>query len=179
MPDPNVRHVVLVGAMGSGKTTIGVPLAAALGRPFVDNDAQLLERAGATAATIQAQDGIDALHDAEASALLAALQSATPAVITAAGSTIDVADVRAALGQSAFVVWLRAAPAIVADRMRQSTHRPFAAEDAAEVVARHARERDPRYEAAADLVVASDRSTPAAVVGEILAKLPGELAGNR
>ena len=44
------RHVVLVGAMGSGKTTIGVPLAAALKQRYVDNDEQLLKMTGLDAA---------------------------------------------------------------------------------------------------------------------------------
>jgi shikimate kinase len=170
---------VLVGAMGSGKTTIGLPLAAALGRPFVDNDAQLLERTGSTAAAIGAQDGIDALHDAEARALLAALRSPTAAVIAAAASTITVAEVRELLGHTTFVVWLRAAPEVLAERMPRSVTRPFAAEDPARVVARQAGERDPLFAEVADISLASDRSEPAAVVSEILAKLPDDLAGNR
>jgi shikimate kinase len=179
VPDANARHVVLVGAMGSGKSTVGFPLASALARPFVDNDAQLLERTGSTAAAIEAQNGIDALHDAEARALLAALESPIPAVIAAAASTIDVAEVREALEHSAFVVWLRAAPAVLAARMPQSTIRPFASEDPARLVARQAAERDALYADVADMAAASDRSTPAAVVEEIMANLPGDVAGNR
>ena len=40
------RHVVLVGLMGAGKTTVGVPLARALGRPYRDNDSELERRTG-------------------------------------------------------------------------------------------------------------------------------------
>jgi shikimate kinase len=169
---PPARHVVLVGAMGSGKSTVGVPLAAALDRPFVDNDAQLLERTGATAADIAARQGFDALHHAEAEGLLAALDAPGASVIAAAASTITDPAVRAALGRGAFVVWLRASPATLAARLPQSPNRPFAAEDPVGVVARQARERDPLFEAIADLVVDSDRSTPDAVIALILDVFP-------
>ena len=69
--------------MGSGKTTIGIPLATALHCPFVDNDAQLFQRTGTTAAELAARGGVDALHAAEAEAVRAALAAPDPSVIAA------------------------------------------------------------------------------------------------
>ena len=46
------RSVVLVGMMGSGKSSIGRRLAARLGVPFVDADAEIEEAAGMTIAEI-------------------------------------------------------------------------------------------------------------------------------
>lgn len=165
--------------MGSGKTTIGVPLAAALHRPFVDNDAQLFARTGTTAADLAARDGIDTLHHEEAEGLLAALRTLEESVIAAAASTISVPEVRHALGRDAFVVWVRAAPGALVARMPQSHVRPFAAEEPTRLVARQASERDPLYAQVADFAVASDVSTPAAVVAQILEQLPGVLKANR
>jgi shikimate kinase len=165
--------------MGSGKSTVGVPLAAALNRSFVDNDAQLLQRTGATAAEISAREGIEALHDAEAEGLIAALDAPGASVIAAAASTITDPAVRQALRRGAFVVWLRAGPAALAARLPRSPNRPFAAEDPAGVVARQARERDPLFEETADLAVASDRAPPDAVVAAIVEQLPGALKGSR
>ncbi|MDQ1509270.1 MAG: shikimate kinase, partial [Actinomycetota bacterium] len=159
------------GAMGSGKSTIGVRLAASLGRPFVDNDAQLLERAGTTAAELAAREGVDALHATEAEAVLAALDAPDASVIAAAASTITDPVVRRALKRDGFVVWLRATPAVLASRLPRSSARPFAAEEPTALVARQARERDPLFEQIADLAVASDRSRPDAVVADILEKL--------
>jgi shikimate kinase len=172
-PARRFRHVALVGAMGSGKTTIGVPLAAALHRPFVDNDAQLLARTGATAAELAARDGVDAMHAAEAGALRAALDASEPSVIAAAASTIADPAARTALRREAFVVWLRASPQTLAARLPGSATRPFADERPADLVADQARERDPLFEQVADLAVESDRSTPAAVVARLLEELPG------
>jgi shikimate kinase len=166
------RHVVLVGAMGSGKTTIGVPLAAALERQFVDNDARLLDLTGMTAAKLAARDGVDALHDAEAEALLDALGEAGSSVIAAAASTIADPSVRRALERDAFVVWLRAAPATLASRLPRSASRPFGGVEPSQLVARQSRERDPLFEQIADFTVNSDASTPGEVVTRILGVLP-------
>jgi shikimate kinase len=172
-----IRHVVLVGAMGSGKTTIGVPLAGSLHRPLVDNDAQLVDRAGMTAAELAEREGVDKLHQAEAENLLAALRSPAVSVITAAASTIASREVRDALEQDAFVVWLRADPAALAARMASSETRPFSSEEPARVVEQQARDRDPLFAQVADLVVEPDRSTPDAVVARILERLPNGLTG--
>ncbi len=165
--------------MGSGKSTIGVPLAAALHRPFVDNDAQLFSRTGTTAADLAARDGVDALHHEEAEGLLAALRAPEASVIAAAASTISGADVRRALGRDAFVVWLHAAVAALVARMPRSHVRPFAAEEPTRLITRQASERDPLFARVADFAVESDRSTPAAVVAQILEQLPGALQANR
>ena len=165
-------HVVLVGAMGSGKSTIGRSVAAALQRRFVDNDEQVLAATGMTAAELSDRDGIDALHDTEAVALLGALRAPAASVITAAASTIVDPAVRGALQQHAFVVWLRAAPATLAARMPQSPTRPFGGVDPSRLVAQQSRDRDPLFAQIADLTVESDDSTPAEVVQRVLAGLP-------
>ena len=50
-PDRHVidRHVILVGLMGAGKSTVGLLLADGLGRPFVDTDEVVEGTAGSTA----------------------------------------------------------------------------------------------------------------------------------
>lgn len=164
--------------MGSGKTTIGVLLAAALVRPFVDNDAQLLARAGASAGEVAARSGMDALHAAESEALLSALTAPVPAVIAAAASTITDAAVRRALG-APFVVWVRAAPATLAARLAEPSARPFAHVDPAVLVVEQARERDPRFGEVADLAIESDVSTTREVVAAILRDLPETMQANR
>jgi shikimate kinase len=170
---------VLVGAMGAGKTTIGAPLAAALDRPFVDNDEQLQARTGTTAAELAARSGIDALHAAEAEALISALAAPVPAVIAAAASTITDAAVRRALERDAFVVWVHASPGTLAARLPTSSTRPFAHVDPARLVADQARERDPLFAEVSDLAVESDAATAQVVVAEILRALPETMQASR
>jgi shikimate kinase len=140
--DIGARHVVFVGAMGAGKTTIGRPVANALGRPFLDNDVLLEHATGESAAVLSERDGIDALHRAEATIVLEALARDKPAVITAAASTITDAGVRAALGARAWVAWLRADPSTLAARLPRSEDRPFRSADADRLVLDQAAERD-------------------------------------
>jgi len=162
-----VKHVVLVGAMGSGKSTIGKRVAAALDLPFLDND-EMLERAtGSSAAALAARDGIDALHRAEAEVVLDALRATRPAVIAAAASTITDADVRRAL-RDVTVVWLRAEPEVLAGRLPGTSTRPFAGADPARLVQEQSERRDPLFAAAADQAVATDISDVNAVVASVL-----------
>jgi shikimate kinase len=156
--DVGARHVALVGAMGSGKSTIGARVAAVLGRELLDNDV-LLERAtGRSAAALSARDGLEALHRAETSIVLAALETEPPAVIAAAASTITDARVRDALRRRAWVVWLRADLATLAARLPESPDRPFAGTDAARLVAGQAADRDGRFAEVADATFDTGRT---------------------
>ncbi|SEG93430.1 shikimate kinase [Nonomuraea solani] len=116
------KPIVVIGLMGSGKTTAGKLLAAALDLPFSDSDPFLVERYGGTAAQLAVRDGADVLHRYEAEHVLHEL-AGEPKVIAAAASTIEDPKVRAAF-RDAFVVWVDAADEVLAERMRSSDHRP-------------------------------------------------------
>ncbi len=146
--------------MGSGKSSVGRPLAARLGRPFVDNDAQVLAREGRRVDEIERTGGPDAVHTAEAAALLAALERSEPSVIAAAASTIESEECRRAMAGAALVVWLHADPAELAVRLRHPGHRPELGAPPGEIVGLQARIRDPLYREAADLVVETGGRRP-------------------
>lgn len=116
------KPVVMIGLMGSGKTTSGRLVAEALGLPFSDSDQYLLERHGATSAPIAAREGKETLHRYEAEHVLAEL-AGEPKVVAAAASTLENPQVRAAM-RAAFVVWVDADDEVLAERMRTSKHRP-------------------------------------------------------
>jgi shikimate kinase len=145
------QHIALVGLMGSGKTTVGRSIAAVLGRVMRDSDEDISAQTGLTAAEYSAAHGIDALHALEAVLLLDALASAEPVVVAAAASTIEDARCRAALGD-AFVIWLKAAPPVLATRAQSSRHRPLDTDAVAQLEAQ-ARRRAPLFAAVADQVV--------------------------
>lgn len=120
-----MTHVVVLGLMGAGKTGTGGRVAERLGRPFVDGDEVLEARDGRTAAEITHDEGIEALHRAEAEILLHALADETPAVISPAASTIEDDECRAAMAERAIVAWLAADPAWLAERAAEKAHRPL------------------------------------------------------
>jgi shikimate kinase len=164
-------HLVLVGLMGSGKSTIGKPLAARLGLPYVDNDLALEQRMGENARELQAEHGADGLHRAEAGVLRDALGATAACVIAAAAAAVLEPGVRAALAGHP-VVYLRAAPEVLAARVREADadYRPFGDRTPEDVLREQFEARDDTYLAIADLVV--DATLPAdELVGVITAAL--------
>ena len=152
MGDP-ARHVVLVGLMGVGKSTVGRRLAKELQRPFVDVDEQVELRAGRTIPVVFAEDGEEAFRALETSVLADLLASEAPLVVAGGGGVVTVEGNRAALAAAgAYVVWLRASAEFLAGRT-DPTHRPLLAGDAPGTLARLSAERSPLYEAVADVAV--------------------------
>ncbi|MEV0197012.1 shikimate kinase [Nonomuraea sp. NPDC050691] len=142
----------MVGLMGSGKTSAGRLISQALDLPLSDSDPFLRERYGASAAQIAASEGADVLHEREAEHVLTEL-AGDPKVITAAASTVEDPRVREAL-REAFVVWVDAPDAVLAQRMRSGDHRP----DFAPSVMRARRE--PYFREVADVTFDVSTMTP-------------------
>jgi 3-dehydroquinate synthetase/shikimate kinase len=118
------RHVALVGFMGAGKTTFGRDAAARLGRPFLDLDRAIEERAGQSIADLFAERGEAEFRRIEEHAVRVALAAAEPAVISLGGGAVTSAGTRGLLG-SALVVLLDVDVDSAWNRVRHS-RRPLA-----------------------------------------------------
>ncbi|HUF33530.1 MAG TPA: shikimate kinase [Acidimicrobiales bacterium] len=143
-------HIVLVGMMGSGKTTVGSLLAGRLDRELIDSDAQVEARSGRTVREIFETDGEPAFRVLETEALAAALASETPAVIAAAGGAVLDPANRQRIADAGEVVWLDADLATLTRRATDGDHRPLLADDPEATLARMAEERRPLYHDVAD-----------------------------
>jgi len=164
-PTGRPERIVLVGLMGSGKTTVGKRVAKGLGWPFVDSDVQLRESTGQTAREIRAALGTEALHAAEAGALLEALAVAEPRVIGAAASVIEDGSARAALaGRDVIAIWLRASPAVLAGRFAGGAHRPIYGPDPEAVAREQGRVRDPLFASINPIAIDVDGRLPGEIV---------------
>lgn len=161
-------HLVLVGMMGSGKTSVGELLARRLGRPFLDSDRQVEERAGRSVAELWAAGGEAAFRDLESEVLAQALGPDTPVVVAAAGGVVLDPANRRLLGERAWVVWLRARPETLAQRLGTGAGRPLLADDPPGALRRLEAVRRPLYEEVADAVVDVDCLSPEAVVARIV-----------
>ena len=156
--------------MGAGKTTVGRELSIRTGWPYVDNDDLLRQQTGREPAEIRATEGEDVLHLAEADALDAALDLVPPTIVgVAAGTVLDPAA-REALREGGHVVWLRARPETLLDRIGSGGGRRADATDL-DWLRKRAREREMLYASVATQILDVDDLTPAAVADEIAQRL--------
>lgn len=112
----STRHLVLVGLMGAGKSTVGAVCATRLGRPFVDTDHAVESAAGRSVREIFDADGEDAFRALERAAVRTAATDPEPAVIACGGGVAVDPENRALLRDHGFVVWLDAPVTELAER---------------------------------------------------------------
>jgi shikimate kinase len=156
------RHLVLVGLMGAGKTTVGALCAKRMSRPFVDTDDLVETAAGMTIADLFAVSGEGRFRALEREAVADACASPRPAVIACGGGAVLHADNRRTLKKNGLVVWLQAEPEVLAERVGRGlarAERPLLSGQPATTIERMAGIRAGAYEAVADrLVDTTDRS---------------------
>ncbi|MFM7045991.1 MAG: shikimate kinase [Ilumatobacteraceae bacterium] len=167
------QHLVLVGMMGVGKSTIGRIAAERLGRVLVDTDALVEQGAGQTVREIFAAEGEGGFRARESAALAEALAAATPAVIATGGGVVLAEHNRQLLdGAAARVVWLSAEPSTLVDRLRASaggtSARPLLDGDAEGTLQRMCAEREALYRSVADAIVRVDQRSVSDVVEAVL-----------
>src|SRR5690606_21257355 len=84
----NKRHILLIGLMGTGKTTVGKRLARVLERPWIDTDQFLEGKWGYSIADYFAKYGEEAFRDEETAVLQTLLTDSPPSVITTGGGIV-------------------------------------------------------------------------------------------
>jgi len=138
------RHLVLVGFMGAGKTTIGAEVARRLARPFRDVDRHI-ESVHGPISELFAQQGEAAFREIEANFVRDACSLGEPSVVAVGGGAVETRQLLEEL--DAFVVHLDVDVDTAWERVRAST-RPLV-QDESEFRGRFAR-RQPLYEQVAD-----------------------------
>ena len=161
-------HLVLVGMMGSGKSTVGKRCAERLARPLVDTDEIVESLAGASIAEVFARDGEGAFRELERQAVADACAAPVPSVIAAGGGAVLDAENRRIMRAAGTVVWLQASPAKLAVRVGDAHTRPLLHDDVVGTLQRLDSLRRPAYEAAAHATVDTDGLSVAAVVDAVL-----------
>lgn len=160
--------VVLIGAPGAGKSTVGRLLAARLGRDFHDVDAVIEQRQGRPIRDIFAYDGEAAFREVERDTTLELLD--LPAVVSLGGGAPMTPAIQEALAGHT-VVWLEVTAGRAADRVGLNVARPLLLGNVRGQMRALLEKRLPTYAALATHRVSTDDLTPEQVAETVLALL--------
>lgn len=165
-----MNNIVLVGFMGSGKSTVGRELAAQLHRPFIDLDQEIEAGAGRSVTEIFAADGETAFRERESRCLERALQAEGAVVAAGGGAPLREQNWRR-IRDGNTVVALMAEPAELRRRLHNGNGRPLLGKDPAAAIATLLPQRIETY-LGADLIVSTDGSPVSEVAVRIVQALP-------
>jgi shikimate kinase len=161
------RTIALVGLMGVGKSSVGRRLAAALGLPFRDADAEVEAAAGRSISEIFAALGEPAFRDGERR-VIARLLEGPPHVLATGGGAFMNVETRGLIKTRAISVWLKADLEVLARRIGRKDSRPLiAGKDPMEVLRSQAETRYPVY-AEADIVVETGDAAHHVTVAQVI-----------
>ena len=173
-PEPPSRpHLALVGLMGAGKSAVGRELADLRDGRHVDLDGAVTAGVGRSIGVLFAELGEEGFRDAEQSTLAAVLADDEPVVLSTGGGVLLREANRLSLADRAVVVWLRARPETLAERVGDGVGRPLLqAGEPVEVLGELSVLRGPAYLAAADVIVDTDDLSVDEVADRVMAALP-------
>lgn len=158
------ERIVLIGPMGAGKSEVGAELARLLGRPFIDTDRLVEERAGVSIATIFESEGESSFRIRESAAVAAAVL-VDGAVISCGGGAVTSESNVERLRNAGPIIYLKVDAATAAERLGGDASRPLLKGTDTKVKLNELiAAREPIYEAAADHVVEAAGETKEVVL---------------
>lgn len=168
----DAEHIALVGLSGSGKSTLAPLLRTRTGRAVsVDIDRLVESTTGRTVSEIFDEEGETGFRALE-SQVLADVLAGPPAVVATGGGIVLEQENRRLLRERAKVVWLRATPSHLAERLQDTSEaRPLLDGDADFALHRMATEREALYAEVADLVVDVEGVDPRSLADELAEQL--------
>jgi shikimate kinase len=163
-------NIVLIGYRGTGKTAVGRLLAARLGRELVSTDAEIVKRAQRTIPEIVAQQGWGYFRDLE-SDICQELSSRDHLIIDTGGGAILRPQNIEAFKKNGTAFWLTASVETIVKRIGNDNQRPSltGTKSFVDEIQDVLQERMPKYQAAADHVIATDNRSINQLVETVLA----------
>ena len=152
------KHLYFTGFMASGKSRTGRALADRLGRPFVDTDNVIVERAGKSISEIFEQEGEAAFRKMERDVIAEIAQSEKPLVVSLGGGALTQAENLKVIRENGTIIRLWAKPEVLSERIGRKNTRPLLAnlsdEERLEKIKQMLKDREKNY-ANADFSVES------------------------
>lgn len=118
------KNLILVGFMGTGKTSVGKAVAERLGFDYIDTDDMVEAAAGKTITEIFADDGEPRFREYETDAIRSLVALERHVVSTGGGCVLREENWEA-MREAGVVVCLAASPETIFERVRRETHRPL------------------------------------------------------
>lgn len=163
------KSVVLIGFMGSGKSTLGIRLSYRLQYALEDTDKLIECRVGRTIGEIFDQEGEEAFRQMETEQLRKLVENKGQRVYSVGGGTPIREVNRPLLKQLGFVVYLRISPEAVYERLKGDTTRPLLqGKDPLGRIRSLMAEREAAYTEVADVILDVDDLTADQVVEQIV-----------
>lgn len=169
------QNIILIGPMGSGKSTIGNILAKKLHRDFRDSDHFIEQRTGVDIGRIFDIEGENGFRDRESNALIELLGHDSQVVATGGGSVLRKEN-QVLLVSSGFIIFLDTTVNQQLQRLRRDKKRPLLqTENPRQRLEALFDERRPIYLDLADLAVKTDRKSARKLASDIINQLPDHL----
>ena len=124
MSAPIARNILLVGFMGTGKSSLAQILSRKTGALLVDSDSTIEKQTGMPISTLFAERGEEAFRDAETELLRTQLEKSGYIISTGGGMVIREEN-RQLLREIGLVVWLRASEEVIFSRVSRNSRRPL------------------------------------------------------
>jgi len=118
------RNLILIGFMGTGKTSVGMRVAKSLGWRFVDTDRLIVSKAGKPIPQIFEDSGEDAFRELETE-VLRKCAAGSGRVISTGGGIVTLERNREILKEAGYVIWLKASPETIYERVKNNRNRPL------------------------------------------------------
>ncbi len=174
-----MKHIILLGFMGCGKSTIGYRLSYKLKKCLVDMDSLIEEREGMSISEIFATKGEAYFRDLEAACLKMLKEELDSRIISLGGGTALREENRALIRELGTVIYLKASPETIHERTSRNNRRPLLqCENPKERIEKMLAEREPIYESLADVVVHVDNRQIYEVVGYVAEEILNEDASH-
>lgn len=152
------QSLVLIGFMGSGKTSVGVKLSYRLRLPVEDMDKLIERREGRSISEIFADDGEEYFRQMETELLGELIKRGGARIYSAGGGTPVRAENRRLLKRLGQVVYLKVSPETIYERLKEDSTRPLLqCPDPLSRIRRLLAERREAYEACADIIIEADQ----------------------